>query len=151
MTEIKRASRMSTEEIEEVLQKVDWDEVEMKRYYGDYGSSVVIYTDAETTTMEGSTYYRDEDAAGVIGYLECWGRDVDLDDYATDLAEQNDDGEWVVIHDELRASYPDPISQDDMVEISIREGDIDYFAHIDELLEKRSRWLADKAMFSPEV
>jgi len=70
-----RASEMTIEEIREVLEGMDWTEIHKARVWGDYGASIVLYTDGEFSVQEQNTYYRDPDAAGVIGYLHTtpWG------------------------------------------------------------------------------
>lgn len=75
MTETRRASGMTIEEIRNVLEGMDWTEIHKAQVWGDYGASIVLYTDGEFTVQEQNTYYRDPEAAGVMAYLHTtpWG------------------------------------------------------------------------------
>lgn len=145
MTESKRASEMTIEEIEEVLEGMNWTEIHKARVFSDYGASVVLYTDGEFTVQDQGTYYRDPEAAGVIGYLPCWGQgNVDRTDYFEGWVVRNEDeevyGDYVTLdvtgtgHDAGRV-----MTEDEAFTEAIEEGDWDYTEEIDAVMENVRR------------
>ncbi|MDP9438090.1 MAG: hypothetical protein M3P49_05025 [Actinomycetota bacterium] len=141
MTEIKRASEMTMEQIEEVLGRVDWAEVHRLRVFSDSGSGVSIHTDASLSTLDSGTTYRDPEAAGVIASLNCWGRDVDTQWYAEGLAEKDEENGGYAYEGRN-------ISEDEMIEIAIREGDHASFDHSDEVVDLVTREREEDKYFS---
>lgn len=88
---------MTPDEVRDVLRGMDWTGIHKVRVFSDYGDSVVLFTDGDFAVQEQSTHYRDPDAAGVIGYLSCWGiGNVDETSYFEGFVERADDrGKWV--------------------------------------------------------
>lgn len=155
----KKASEMTIEQIEEVLEGMDWTEVHKAQVWGDYGASIVFYTDGEFSVQGQNTYYRDPDAAGVIGYLHTtpWGN-CDSAVYFEGWVEKIRDGvedtsEWIEWDDDLavyrHTKTGEEVSEDDVVEIetgrvmdeatavneAIENGEWDYREYIDAVLE----------------
>lgn len=127
MAEVKRASEMTMEQIEEILEGMNWTEIHKAQVFGDYGDKIVLHTDGEYTVQDQSTHYRDEDAAGVIGYVSTtpWGN-CDSSVYFKGFVEQVRDGienssRWIEWDDDL-ALYRhtvtgEEVSEGDVVEI----------------------------------
>jgi hypothetical protein len=135
----KRASEMTIERIEDVLRQMNWTEIHKARVFSDYGDSVVLYTDGTFSVQDSSTHYRDPDAAGVIGYLRCWGQgNIDRTVYYEGWAEPVEDGYLVsgagYEDDEI---YGTVISEDRMIEIAIEDGQWqdDYDEAVEAILE----------------
>jgi hypothetical protein len=146
-----KASEMTIDQIENVLDNVDWTETHKLRVFSDYGASVVIYTDGSLSVQDQGTYYPSPDDAGVLGYLRCWGRgNVDRTTYFEGWAEWVADSNHVTWNDE-QAIYTVrgvEVNEDDLVEIdtgrvltqdealneAIEEGYWDYDEERDELL-----------------
>lgn len=126
---MQKASEMTIEQIETVLQGMNWTEIEKARVFNDYGDKVVLYTDGEFWVQGQSTYYRDPDEAGVIGYLPCWGAgNIDRSIYLDGFAERNEEGDYVEIETGRI------MGQDDALAEAIEQGDIAYYEYIDEVL-----------------
>lgn len=145
MTETQRASEMTIEQIEDVLREMNWTEIHKARVFSDYGASIVLYTDGEFSVQDQSTYYRDPDAAGVIGYLSCWGQgNIDRTDYFEGFAERVEDGEHEGMYD-ISGDHPaaDPwlVDEDTALTIAIEQGDWDYIEEMEAVIEdvKRDR------------
>lgn len=123
---MKKQSEMTIEQIEEVLENVDWTEVHKLRVFSDYGDSVVIFTDGSLYVQGQGTYYRDPDAAGVLGYLRCWGQgNIDRTYYYEGWATPVEDGYLVDaegVYGELEGQV---ISEERMIEICIEDGQHD--------------------------
>lgn len=93
---MQKQSEMSIEQIEKVLENVDWDETHKLRVFSDYGASVVIYTDGTLSVLDQGTYYRNPDEAGVLGYLRCWGQgNTDRTAYSEGWCERVEHSRWV--------------------------------------------------------
>lgn len=142
MTETTRASDMTIEQLEEVLRGLNWTEIHKARVFSDYGDRVVIYTDGDFTVQDSSTYYRDTDAAGVIGYLPCWGRgNVDRTAYFEGWLERNEDpdvyGDYVTL-DMTGTGYDAGrvLTEDEAFAEAIEEGDWDYDEEIEGVLRQ---------------
>ncbi len=156
MTQTTRASEMTIEQIEQVLQDMNWTEIHKARVFSDYGASIVIYTDGEFSVQDQGTHYRDPDAAGVIAYLPCWGRgNIDRTHYYEGWADEAERSHWttedpdrysVVIHRETgeEVDSGDWIetetgriigTTDQMIEEAIEEGSWYYDEDIDLVLE----------------
>lgn len=154
MTETRRASELTMEQIEDVLRDMNWTEIHKARVFSDYGDRVVLFTDGDWTVQGQSTYYRDPDAAGVIGYLSCWGEgNIDGTDYFEGWVEwaegskwtREDDDSYILYHTQTgeEVDYDTVIETETgrvlepraAIEEAIEEGDWDYTEHIDELLE----------------
>ena len=117
MTEAKRASEMTMEQIEHVLGDVDWAEVHQMRVFSKDNETVVIYTDGTADVRNSSTLYRDPDAAGVLGYLSC---DLDLEVYYGGWCEPMGDGYY------MRNDTEEILSEDEMINLALHEGEIAY-------------------------
>lgn len=152
MTEIKRTGEMTIEEIEEVLEGMNWTEIHKARVFSDYGASIVLYTDGEFTVQDQSTYYRDPEAAGVMAGLSCWGQgNVDRTDYAEGRWErvrdsklaQWDDDECVYLVDGVEVDETDWVETETgeiydterMLEVAIEDGEWEYHEEIDAVVE----------------
>lgn len=136
----KRASEMPLEQIESIVENMDWTEIHKARVFSDYGDSVVLYTDGTFSVQDQGTYYRDPDAAGVIGYLNCWGRgNIDRADYFEGFAERVEDGEHEGMYDicgDHPAAEPWLVDEDEALRIAIEQGDWDYREDIDEFMSR---------------
>ena len=166
----KRASEMTIEQIEDVLEGMDWTEIHKAQVWGDYGASIVLYTDGTFSVQEQSTYYRDPDAAGVIGYLHTkpWGN-CDSSVYFEEWVEKVRDGventsEWITWDDEAavyrHTQTGDEVSEGYVVEIetgrvmdettavdeAIENGEWDYDEEIRAFMEQ----YADEARYRAE-
>lgn len=158
----KRASTMTEEQIQEILEGMDWTEIHKARVFSDYGDSIVLYTDSEFSVQGQGTHYRDPDGAGVIGYLSCWGwGNIDRTFYSegwTELVRDSERAEWddeaaVYRVDGVEADESDyivtgvgyeddeifgsVITEDRMIEICINDGDwaIEYEEWQDAIIE----------------
>lgn len=120
---MKKESEMTIEQIEEVLEDVDWTEVHKLQVFSDYGASVVIYTDGTLSVQDQGTYYPNPDKAGVLGYMACWGiGNIDRTDYYEGWCQRADESDWttedehryVLIHkrDTFEVDYGDWIEID---------------------------------------
>lgn len=128
---------MTTEQIEEVLRDLDWTEVHKMRVFSGYGDSVVIYTDATFSMQDSSTYYRDPDASGVLGYLSCWGRgNIDRTAYYEGWRTPNEHGEYTILPEYADLTGRPVLTFEEMIEEAIEEGDWDYEEEIEELARR---------------
>ncbi len=133
MTEAKRTSEMTMEQIEDVLGDMDWAEVHQMRVFSKDSETVVIYTDGTADVRDSSTLYRDPDAAGVLGYLSC---DLDLEVYYGGWCEPDEDGDYI------RIDNGEILSEHEMINLALHEGEIAYYQHAEFLRairEERSR------------
>lgn len=130
MTEIKRASEMSIEQIREVLRDMDWSEIHVARVFSDTNDKVVLLTDGSFSVRERSHYFLGDDAADEIADLSCWGGDVDSTRYPEDWTEELENGFYRVDDDFRKGTdIPEYINEEQMIEIAIREGDYTYWEH----------------------
>lgn len=91
-----RVSTLSKDKVEEIVRGMDWTAIHQARVFEDFGDRVVLYTDGDFSVMGRSTYYRDSDAVGVIGSLQCWGQgNIDKTDYFEGWVEKAEDSERV--------------------------------------------------------
>lgn len=131
---MQRASEMTIDQVEDVLRDMDWRAIHEARVFSDYGESVVLHTDGHFSTQGQNTYYRDPDAAGVIGYLKCWGGNIDRTEYAEGWTTPVEDG--YLVNDD----YPDPdlagkvISEEAMLMEAIEQGDLDVDEEVEAIL-----------------
>lgn len=125
-----QASEMTIEQIEVILEGMNWTEIHKARVFSDYGDKVVLYTDGEFSIQNQSTYYRNPDEAGVISYLNCWGQgNVDRTDYFEGWIERNEDGEYI------ETETGRILTEDEAFTEAIDEGDWDYYEEIDAVIE----------------
>ena len=115
MTPEHRASKMTMEQIENVIDDVDWAEAHQLRVFSNPSETVVIYTDGTTDVRDSSTLYPDPDAAGVLGYLSC---DLDLEVYYGGWCEPDEDGDYI------RIDNGEILSEHEMINLALREGGI---------------------------
>lgn len=138
-----KASEMTIEQVKKVLDNVDWTETHKLRVFSDYGANVVIYTDGTLSVQDQGTYYPNPDAAGVLGYLRCWGRgNIDRTPYFEGWVEWAPESRHAVEDEERFVYYVNGVEVDegDVVEIdtgriltqdealneAIEEGEWDY-------------------------
>ena len=98
MAEMERVtvSTLSRDQVEEIVRGMDWTAIHQARVFENFGDRVVLYTDGDFWVMVQSTHYRDNDAAGVVGSLPCWGQgNIDKTDYFEGWVEKAEDLEHV--------------------------------------------------------
>ncbi len=133
MAGAKKASEMTMEQIEDVVDDVDWAEVHQLRVFRKDSETVVIYTDGTTDVRDSSNLHRDLDAAGVLGYLSC---DLDLEVYYGGWCEPMGNGDYI------RNDTEEVLTEHEMINLALHEGEIAYGQRRDFLRtirEKRSR------------
>ena len=139
---MQRMSEMTIERAEEVLRGLDWREIHKTRVFSDYGASVVIYTDGETSVQDQGTYYRDSDAAGVLCYLDCWGNNIDTLQYTEGWTRDELDedgiqtGNYVIDYGYDDVGNGKVLTEREVIERAIEEGEWDDDAEIEALLER---------------
>ncbi len=132
MTEIKRAGEMEMEQIESILEGMNWTEIHKARVFSDYGASIVLYTDGEFSVQDQGTYYPDPEAAGVISYLSCWGQgNIDRTDYFEGFAEKDEVTGMYDISGDHPGADPWLVEEEEALRIAIEQGDWDYREDID--------------------
>ncbi len=115
MTPEHRASKMTMEQIENVIDDVDWAEAHQLRVFSDPSETVVIYTDGTTDVRDSSALYPDPDAAGVLGYLSC---DLDLEVYYGGWCEPTRHGYY------RRNDTEELLTEHEMINLALHEGGI---------------------------
>lgn len=139
---MQKASELTIEQIESILQDMDWTEIHKARVFGDYGQKIVLHTDGEFSTQDQGTYYQDPDAAGVISYLNCWGLgNIDTTDYTEGWTKAQTDedgietGMYVVDYGYEDEDEGKVLELSEVIEKAIEEGCWDYDDEIIAVLE----------------
>lgn len=139
---MQKASELTIKQIETILEGMNWTEIHKARVFGDYGDKVVLYTDGEFSVQGQSTYYRNPDEAGVICYLNCWGRgNIDTTPYQEGWLKPHTDedgletGDYVIAFNWDAEENGTILTSDQVIEQAIEDGDWDDAEEIDAVIE----------------
>lgn len=135
---------MTKENIEKILEKVDWQDVHEKMVFSDFGTKICIWEDGSIVELGQNETFSEKGWEGNIGVLKAWGiGNIDSSEYL--------DG-WGTIDEEtgeFTTETGERISQEKAVRAAIENGDWSYLYEgwREELLQQWEEEQVEKEIF----